>query len=146
MNPLLQRLKAHWIVENPNMNFGINEAEIQTWEQQHNLSLPQDFREYLKFVCSPDELGVDDGWLYFWPFSKMQTVAEYYNKASDEKAQSLLVFADFMIISHHYAVELSSTSSASAPIYIVESDKQVAISLSEFIELHLSGDEEIIIT
>ena len=57
-------------------------------------------------------------------------------------------FADFLIDSHRYAIQLSSHPGDSAPVFIYYSQDgtltRIADSFSDFVRAYIAGDEEVL--
>jgi hypothetical protein len=105
------------------INAGVSKAELDSFEAQHHVVLPEDLRDY--FLCvngmPPDE--VDDGMIRFWMLEEVQPLVLSGPAFSDpgyiQHPESLFLFADYSLWAHAYAIRLGNVPTQSNEVVII---------------------------
>jgi hypothetical protein len=129
------------------INAGVSRAELDSFEAKHDVVLPEDLRDY--FFCvngmPPDE--VDDGMIRFWTVQEVQPVVLGAPAFSDpsyiQNPKSLLLFADYSIWTHAYAIRLGSVPMKTNEVVIIGYESPVVICkcFSEFVDRYLTDKD-----
>jgi hypothetical protein len=124
---------------------GAAEEEISTFEREHHVKVPPAFREYLLAVNGMVSTDDTDGRLFaFWPLARMKPALEVYPAYAD-RARDCFMFADFMISSFEYAIDMNAESKHRGSVILVGAQNPQTISLSfpEFVGLYLRDAAEL---
>ena len=139
-----ENLKRYWASHNVEINAGVSEADLKTFEDKYGVVLPDDLREYFRCVngMAPDE--IDDGMIRFWMLEEVAPLPEGAPQYSDgeyvKNPETLFLFADYSIWAHAYAIRLGRTTLDSNEVVIIgyKSPKLISDSFSEFVETYLT--------
>jgi hypothetical protein len=112
MQPAYEQLAQHWQRSAVNLAGAASPKAIRAFEVSHQLAFPSDFREYLIHLGGMNGARGDetDSKLFsFWPLAEMRSVAaeypgEEFPPNHPPSPDCCIVFADFMIDSHHFAL------------------------------------------
>src|SRR5258708_507406 len=119
--------------------------QLAAFESQHGLRLPADLRNYF-LTLNGGELGregsMDDANISFWRLDQVRTQVE---EGTGQRAD-LFLFADFLLDSHLYGIELHAEPESPTPVFLDDGGTlhKVADSFSTFIRGYLSADEHIL--
>ena len=107
---------------------GVDAEQIAAFEERYAVVLPSDFKTFLSIMDGMDVF--DDKGMRFWPLSEIAPLEDF---------QGFFVFADFMIESHVYALNLRA-SDAPARVVLFDSEEPapVAVSFLDFLSDYLS--------
>jgi len=140
-----ERLKRHWETNGVEINSGVSEADLITFQTQHAVVLPDDLRNY--FLCvngmAPDVM--DDQLIRFWMLDEVRPLNECAPEFSHpeyiQRAESIFLFADYSIWAHAYGIRLESFPSESNEVFIIGYDSPVKISdsFSNFVDHYLTN-------
>jgi len=143
--PVLDDLADAWKV----MGFAsappANESQIREFETRYHVRLPTAFRAYVSRLNggqSGRDGPMDSGSIAFWRLDQIQPIRAQRREGPED----LFVFADFLIDSHAYAIQLSEDPSRPAPVFIDwgERIEKVADSFATFIHGYLSDDRHVL--
>ena len=124
---------------------GASEAELSTFEQEHSVSIPKAFREYLLAVNGMVSADDSDARLFaFWPLARMRPVLQQYPEYGDQ-ARDCFIFADFMLSSFEYAIDMRGEPKHRGSVVLVggKDPQVISRSFQEFIELYLRDAPEL---
>ncbi|HMG18580.1 MAG TPA: SMI1/KNR4 family protein [Gemmatimonadales bacterium] len=122
-----------------------DEPQINEFETKYHVRLPPDFRAYVASL-NGGESGrdgpMDSSQIAFWRLDQIEPLV----KESSDGPPVLFVFADFLIDSHAYAIQLSDDPNTPTPVFIDwgERTEKVADSFSSFIHSYLSNDRHVL--
>lgn len=139
--------KEHWSSHNVEINPGVSEAALKSFEEKYGVVLPNDLRDYFRCVNGMPPDVVDDGMIRFWTLEEMEPITQVAPQYSDssyvKNAESLFVFADYSIWAHAYAIRLGSVPLESNEILIIghRSPVLVSLSFSDFGEHYLTDKD-----
>jgi len=84
---------------------------------------------------------MDDFMIFFWTIKR---IADEFPLIKKETT-FYLAFADFLIDSHFYAIQLQPQPSITSPVFFVYGDViQIANSFTEFLERYINNDENML--
>ncbi len=120
-SPNCLRLIEHWKTQGPAIAKGVGESELAAFENREGVCIPNEFRSYLSTVNGMCQGHDSDGNLFaFWPLARIKSVRqECLELSADETADNFFVFADFMIWSWAYAVEMGNDPYLPAKVILV---------------------------
>lgn len=144
LDDLLGQLRQFWTGQGLACGQPAAPEAIITFEQRHGVRLPEDLGQYFRQVNGmgslSDASAVDDNDIRFYPLDEVtpdETVAGEHGR--------LFTFADFLISSYDYAVELAPASQQSGAIYAVAGARvQVAKHFTDFLHRYLVSDRAIL--
>ena len=142
-----ESLKRHWSSHNVDINAGVSEAELDSFEARHRVALPEDLRDYFLCVNGMPHDVVDDGMIRFWMLEEIQSLPQGAPAFSDpsyiQNPESLFLFADYSIWAHAYAIRLGSVPMQSNEVVIIGYKSPVAICncFSEFVDRYLTDKD-----
>jgi SMI1 / KNR4 family (SUKH-1) len=137
---LLSALEKHWKKRGISIYPGLDDSEIEEFEEAKGVRLPDDLREYFRHFngCGDDEFR-------FIRLSEleppsaipMQGDVSHYDLSKRE-----FVIVDYLQYCYWYTIDLSDPSARETPVYIsgIHKNHIVAGSFSEFIQLYLDDD------
>lgn len=147
MTTLPQQFREFWLARSIPASAGASEAELATFERQRGVILPADVRGFFELMdgtngsSSPDDLT-------FWSLSQVQPIPEvmtgFHNSCIDLRVpaslpafESYYVFADYMIWSHFYAINLAPNSAHTVVFVCGTEWFCVATSFSDFLRIYM---------
>jgi hypothetical protein len=142
-----ESLKRHWSSHSVEINAGVSDTELDSFETKHGVVLPEDLRDY--FLCvngMPPEV-VDDGMIRFWMLEELkplpQGAPEYCDPQYIQNPGSFFLFADYSIWAHAYAIRLGDLQLESNEVVIIGYESPVAVSksFSEFVDSYLTNKD-----
>jgi hypothetical protein len=126
---------------------GATEEQIQSFERQYQLRVCREFRTYLSIVNGILETDNCDSNIFsFWPLSRLKQVREECPDIEGAKGhESYFVFADYMIWSWAYAINLDSVHLKAGEVVLLGGNRQqrIAESFEEFIRLYIEDSRYI---
>ena len=122
--------------------------DIQAFEKQHSVTLPQELPEYYCTVngfLPPNDQ--DENGFSFWPLSRVCRVSALEDgKWASEQTVDCYAFADYLSLSWAYAFRLTRDGIES-PVYIVGTatgrPQSVASNFADFVDLYVRDDERL---
>lgn len=139
-----ESLKRHWESHSVDINCGVSESELDSFEAKHGVVLPEDLRDYFLCVNGMRPDVVDDGMIRFWMLEEVkplpQGAPEYSDPRYIQNPESLFLFADYSIWAHAYAIRLESAPLQSNEIVIIgyETPVSLSASFSQFVDRYLT--------
>lgn len=140
-----ESLRRHWASTNVDINVGVPEVGITSFEKEYSVSLPEDVRDYYLCVNGMPPDVVDDEFIRFWMLEEVrpipQSAPEYSKPQYVQGSDSLFLFADYSIWAHAYAIRLTKTSTGLNEIFIIGHTSPVLIanSFAEFVDIYLTN-------
>lgn len=144
-----ESLKRHWSSHDVDINAGVSNAQLDSFESKHNVVLPEDLRDYFLCVNGMPHDVVDEGMIRFWPLDELQPLPQGAPAFSDpsyiQHPESLFLFADYSIWAHAYAIRLGSVSLQSHEVVIIgyRSPVTIAQCFSEFVDRYLTDKDRL---
>jgi hypothetical protein len=115
-------------------------ADVTGWEDRYSVRLPNDLREYVMRVNGSrqgEQLEFGDDLISFLPLGAMVPEAEW---TKHESKSGLFVFADYLISSYWWCIELTKQPAQLSRVYVRGSAlKLVASSLHEFFSAYMEN-------
>ena len=146
-----ETLKHHWLRGGLKIEDGVSESELTAFENKYKVHLPEDLRDYFSFVNGMSDGEMDDALFRFWMLNEVEPLSkanpEYAGPDYIDAADSVFLFADFLLWSHAFAIRLSpEKEKQSNTVYVigVSPAKPIAGSFSEFVEIYLTDNERLV--
>lgn len=139
-----ESLRRHWSSHNVDINAGVSEAELNSFEEKYCIILPADLRDYFSCVNGMPPQVVDDEMIRFWMLDEIkplpQTAPAFSDSTYIQNPESLFLFADYSIWAHAYAIRLPKAPTGSNEVFIIGGDSPILLckSFSEFVDNYLS--------
>lgn len=156
MQSLAEKLSGYWDNDHIHIRSGLPPETIQRFETKYNVVFASDLREYFLGIDGMEDGDSDNELLAFLPLADVKPVPDElasfagipdYSSICDglPRAPRCVVFADYMIRSHVYAIRLFADSAASTPVIWICGPywSEIAPSFSAFIEDYLTDFERI---
>jgi len=124
---------------------GASEEEISSFERDYRVRVPKAFREYLLAVNGMVHAHDSDGRLFaFWPLARIKPVLPEY-PAYPDGLRDCFMFADFMIRSFEYAINMDAESQYLGSVTLIggAGPQFVSQSFPDFIDLYLRDAREL---
>ncbi|MEO6908000.1 MAG: SMI1/KNR4 family protein [Abditibacteriaceae bacterium] len=142
MSDLIEQLRQHWWNQGFTLGNGASESQLKELESKYQIILPDDFKEYLLSINWSRDYDWDGETISFWTINRINEEALNYRRSEKEH---YLVFADYLISSHEYAIKLESQATATSPVFFVYYDcVQAAPSFTEFLEGYMANDMDML--
>jgi hypothetical protein len=114
---LIEAIRRRWAAEGFPLRDGVSSDELEQFEAHHQVCLPPDLRLYFASVDGLDGGWMDEDGFTFLPLNKVKSIPEVFgeNPAAISRMPWLTrsyVFADWLISSWVYAIDLSQSSTA----------------------------------
>lgn len=127
---------------------GASEDEIVAFEQRYNVRLPADVRAYfarVNGVVGGRDGAWDDEMIALWELKDVRPLSEEVESCRTPEADRYLVFADWSIWAHAYAIHLDTTGTET-PVYIVFNPQveRVADSFNDFLQRYVRRDPAVV--
>ena len=119
---------------------------MQNFESRYGVQLPPDLREYFAVVDGEDGTFSFDDKFLFWPLAEVERASDWYRDQFMKDQASFFVFADFLLLSRTYAIQLIPQGGQKSLVIGISSFdrkyevKIMADSFSEFAERYLADD------
>ena len=139
----LERLLRWW--DEP-ASPGVADARLSELERRYDVRLPEGFRAYLK-AAMPSGNTWDDEGTRWWPLDEIKSVRDEcgiqtgYSPAMGDDRR--LIFADFLIWCHAWAVDCSEGPDRGKVRIITGTDRYVADSFDDFIDRYMRDDHSV---
>ena len=126
-----------------------DEAQIEWFEQRYGLQIILEFRDYLLTVNGMLQFANDDcdsNMFAFWQLNRIRPIADECPELqrSPEEGQ-YFVFADYMIWSWAYAVDLAASSATAGRVILVGGLREQIVSptFSGFVRLYTEDSRQL---
>jgi hypothetical protein len=126
-----------------------DEAQIERFEHRYRLEMISEFRAYLLTVNGMLQSGNDDcdsNLFAFWQLDRIRPIADECPELQRSPEEGrYFVFADYMIWSWAYAVDLTSSSATAGKIILVGGLREQCVSstFSEFVRLYTEDSPQL---
>jgi hypothetical protein len=129
---LVHAIRSQWQAEGINYRPGVSLTVLREFERKRHVSLPADLRSYLLILDGFAEGEYDRHQIRFWPLEEFSELAA----RGTNGANTFCVFADFLIHSHFYAVNIGDEFSL---VELVGGPDRlpIASTFSEFLGLYI---------
>jgi SMI1 / KNR4 family (SUKH-1) len=114
---------------------GVSDDEIRRFEQRAGVKLPADLSTYFKKMDGMQGEETDHQDIRFWSLNEMKPVFEEIPSA--DVTLHYVVFADYSLWAHAYAIYIGGTPEGRVAIVGGDSPLVVADSFAEFIDMYL---------
>ncbi len=137
------RLIKHWRLEGLAIAEGASESELQEFESREGVLIPNEFRAYLQAVNGMVQMAphdCDKNLFAFWQLGRIKPVrVECPQYAIDEATGNFFVFADYIVWSWAYALEMCPEPREAGKVILIGGLRPQAVSRSftEFVELYV---------
>jgi hypothetical protein len=142
-------LVEYWQSQSMRLAQPADEAQVKEFERRYDLDMIPEFRAYLMTVNGMLQSGSDDcdSHLFaFWQLDRIRPVVEECPELqlSPEEGR-YFVFADYMIWSWAYAIDLMAPSATAGNVILVGGLRQQRVSstFSEFVRLYVEDSREL---
>ena len=135
------RLTQRWREAQLKIRPGVSAEQLARFEQKFKTRLGPDMHAYFEAVngMGRDEMD-SECHIRFWPLEEVKPLHEEIDASW---AEGYYLFADYLLWSHGYAIDLSPTGQGAIVVVGGESPRQVAPSFAEFVRLYLETPEQI---
>jgi len=131
-------MKDRWLTDGIPSVYGASDREIDTFELAFNVRLPQDIAEYFRVANGMPPNTEDSEGFRWWPLTEVRPAAVVDASLDPSAYDRLFVFADFLLMSHFYAVDLTDPQSRSRVVFAgSQRPTIVAPSFEDFVEKYL---------
>jgi hypothetical protein len=120
-----------------------SEAEVEAAERKHGIRFPPEFREYLVQAGGMKSYDSDNRLFEFYTVDRLEswTDADWgllYGGKTALREAGCLIFCDFMIRSHAYAIRVSGNEDIGEVVFVgAPKYHRVASSFRTFVDLYL---------
>lgn len=149
MDQTLRCLVEHWEQQSMRIAPPAKEHEILAFERGNELRLDPAFRSYLLTVngmLQSAESECDANLFAFWPLNRIRRAAEECPESlGGPEEKEFFVFADYMMWSWAYAIDLDSNSPTVGGVTLVGGHRRqcVASSFLEFVHLYIQDSPRV---
>lgn len=143
METEVDQLTQRWKESQLKIKPGASAQQLSQFEEQVGTKLRPDIRQYFAAVNGMEENEMDTDHIRFWPLEEVKPLSEDINAPESPEYKGYYLFADYLLWSHIYAVDLSTAGSGSIVMVGGKEPRQVASSFAEFVRLYLDKSEEI---
>src|SRR5437660_11301418 len=130
-------LRARWLDGGIAVNDGIRQAALDRFQENRQVSLPSEFREYLLTVNGMKEGQTDENLV---SFLSLETIDQESNFKEISANQVEMIVAEFSLYCHWYV--LRTSRSGDRPVVFVtngDQEKLLATSFEDFVNHYLSS-------
>ena len=135
------KLREFWSKQDIKLRPGLSPGAIDGFESRFSVSLPKDLREYFLFADGFDG-EMDDECLSF--FSMEEAIKDSPIWVPPITGTTFLfAFADYLLSSHAYMIELQAAADEFGSVYVVygpEWVRKVATTFSDFVNSYIAHD------
>lgn len=130
------QLAQRWKAAQLKIRGGASAKQLSQFENQFDAKLGPDIRAYFQAVDGMEKNEMDADHIRFWPLAEVKPLdAEQY--------RDYYLFADYLLWSHIYAVDLSPVGSGGIVLVGGKEPRRVASSFAEFVRLYLEKPKAI---
>ena len=147
MAEIFVKLKEFWSKQEIKLRPGLSPVALAKFESQLKLPLPNDLREYFLFADGFDG-GMDNECISFLPMEEAVRESVIWSPPG-ERTAPFFAFADFLISSHVYMIDLEDVSNGWSSVYVVYDNKpdwirKVADTFSDFLLGYMANDYSVL--
>lgn len=139
---IFEQLRQHWIDAHVPVAEPADSTEIEAFEARHQIVLPPDFKDYLRITGGMKHGEIDEESMSFASLETLNDPSRWRPVAPRRKR---LTFADFLIFSHWFDIELDPDA-LSGQIFVTFSDDDsnlIAPTFRDFLEAYLANPERV---
>lgn len=136
-----QMLRERWLEAGIAVNDPVSQAVLDRFEENHHLSLPGDFKEYLLTVNGMVDGQTDAELISFLSLEAIDQDAEHNVLAGDHVE---ITIAEYSIYAHYYVMRVSRGGDRAA-VFATDGEhrKQIAPSFREFVSQYLASPDKV---
>jgi hypothetical protein len=147
MKTVVSALNEFWSKQGIKLRPGLSTEALAKVESQLNVSFPNDLKDYFLFADGFDG-ETDNENISFLSIEEAARESTIWSPPVGGTA-SLFAFADFLIFSHVYMIELRNTASKSGSVYVVYDSKhdfvrKVASTFTDFVKGYVANDYSVL--
>ena len=137
-----QRLRDTWLDNGLSIEVGAERVALDSFEREHRLTLPTQFRNYLLTANGMADGQVDESMISFLPLHRIVRELESQRPTGSELVE--LLFAEYLMFSHHYVLR-ATTEGVERGVYAADgtNEKQIAETFEQFVAAYLSNPNAI---
>ena len=140
----VDRLTQRWKEAQMKIKPGVSAEQLAQFEAKFETQLGPDIHAYFEVVNGMELDEMDsECHIRFWPLEEVKPLQEEVDAPWVAQYRGYYLFADYLLWSHGYAIDLSPTSQGTIVRVGGESPQVVASSFAEFISLCLDKSEQI---
>jgi hypothetical protein len=144
---IVQDMINRWLQHGASPRPGASEEEVVAFETHYSVTLPADFREYLRHANGTELF--DDHFLSFAPIQHIKPVTENWSDADSgqDHYKGCFAFADWAIHCWDFAIQLDRSLPHMGSIFRVEDSRRrsdpIASSFSEWVSIYLRDPDSL---
>jgi hypothetical protein len=140
-------LREFWSKQGIKLRPGLSPAALEKFESELSVKFPDDLKSYF-LIADGFDGEMDDECLAFYSMEEGIDESKIWTPPGFDSA-FLFAFADYLISSHVYMIELRDGLSGSGSVYVVydnnaESIRKVAGTFSDFVEGYTAHDYSVL--
>lgn len=140
----VDRLTQRWKESQLKIKPGVSAEQLAQFEEKFETHLRPDIHTYFEAVNGMEIDEMDsESHIRFWPLEEVKPLREEVDAPWVAEYRDYYLFADYLLWSHGYAIDLSPTGQGTIVMVGGESPQVVASSLAEFISLCLDKSERL---
>ncbi len=145
-----QSLKTHWLLHDIEVNDGVSEAALESFEAKYAVVLPADLRDYFLCVNGMPQGASDEALIRFWMLEEVKPLPEvapdYSSPQYIDSPESLFLLADYSLWAHAYAIRLTTPPAKSNEVFVIGGDSPVLLfsSFSELVDSYLTDKDSLL--
>jgi hypothetical protein len=149
-NSVGQILRTHWLLHEVEINDGVSEAALNSFERKYGVVLPADLRDYFLSVNGMPDGVSDEALIRFWTLEEVKPLPEgapAYAKAEYIKnPESVFLFADYSLWAHAYAIRLTAEPVESNELFVIGGKSAISLfaSFSELVDSYIKDKESLL--
>ena len=143
METEVAQLTQRWKESQLNTRPGASAQQLSQFEDRFATKLGSGIREYFRAVNGMEKNEMDADHIRFWPLEEVKPLSEDINAPESAEYRGYYLFADYLLWSHIYAINLSTPGSGDIVMVGGKEPRRVAASFAEFVHLYLENSEKI---
>lgn len=142
-----QSLRTHWLLHNIEINDGVSEESLRSFESKYSVVIPTDLRDYFLSVNGMPAGTTDEALIRFWMLEEVKPLPEgapdYSQPLYTDGPGSLFLFADYSLWAHAYAIRLTAQPVTSNEVFVIGGNIPIPLfnSFSEFVDSYLTNKD-----
>jgi hypothetical protein len=143
-----EKLLQFWRANREILGKPASPTEITALEDRFGVRFPEDFRDYLLNALPGPGVDMDANRTTWWGVSRIAKQAGHYRGLEagdrDSNPHKYLVFSDFLIESHDWAIACGETEQRGKIVVLDSpSDRIVADDFATFVDLNIADDDSL---
>ena len=140
----VDRLTQRWKEAQLKIKPGVSAEQLAQFEDKFKTRLGPDIHAYFEAVNGMESDEMDSEYhIRFWPLEEIKPLREEVDAPWVAEYTSYYLFADYLLWSHGYAIDLSPAGQGTIVMVGGENPQKVASSFAEFMSLYLDKPEQI---